>query len=37
MWVEEDDDDEYVNSSEVSDEIYRSVEAFSTDEEDDEL
>ena len=33
----EDDDDEYVNSSEVSDEIYRSVDAFSTDEEDDFL
>ena len=33
MFVE-DDDDEYINLSEVSDEIYRSVDAFSTDEDD---
>ena len=28
------DDDEYVNDSEVSDELYRSVDAFSSEEED---
>ena len=33
LWVEE-DDDEYIDSSEISDELYRSVDAFSTDEED---
>ena len=33
MFVE-DDDDEYIDLSEVSDEIFRSVDAFSTDEED---
>ena len=34
MFVE-DDDDEYIDISEVSDEIFRSVDAFSTDEEDE--
>ena len=33
MFVE-DDDDEYIDLSEISDEIFRSVDAFSTDEED---
>ena len=31
----EDDDDEYIDESEISDELFRSVDAFSTDEEDD--
>ena len=34
MFVE-DDDDEYINDSEVSDELFRSVDAFSTDEEEE--
>ena len=33
MFVEE-DDDEYIDLSEISDELYRSVDAFSTEEED---
>ena len=36
MFVE-DDDDEYIDLSEVSDEIFRSVDAFSTDDEEDFL
>ena len=36
MFVE-DDDDEYIDLSEVSDEIFRSVDAFSTDDEQDFL
>ena len=34
MYVE-DDDDEYIDDSELSDELFRSVDAFSTDEEED--
>ena len=34
MFVEE-DDDEYIEESEISDELFRSVDAFSTDEEED--
>ena len=33
----EDDDDEYVDESEISDELFRSVDAFSSDEEDEWL
>ena len=33
--IAENDDDEYINDSEVSDELYRSVDAFSSDDEGD--
>ena len=35
IMIDVDDDDEYIDSSEVSDELFRSVEAFSTDDEDE--
>ena len=33
MYVEEDDNDEYIDSDEISDELFRSVDAFSSDDE----
>lgn len=36
MFVE-DDDDEYIDLSEISDELFRSVDAFSTDPDEDYL